>query len=99
MLLNATCGLDREVQFHRTLMSLYIIINNKLLYFNMLLQVGKRSERARTPGMYAPVARTPADRADFQQLDGDARQQETRAEKHQWSRETGTGVGRDGTFR
>jgi len=49
--------------------------------------------------MYAPVARTSADRADFQQPDGDARRQETRAEKHQWSRETGTGVGRNGTFR
>jgi len=49
--------------------------------------------------MYAPVARTSADRADFQQSDGDAGRQETRAEKHQWSRETGTSVGRNGTFR
>lgn len=65
----------------------------------MLLQVGERSERARTPGMYAPVARTSADRTDFQQPNGDARRQETRAEKHQRSRETGTGVGRNGTFR
>jgi len=64
-----------------------------------LLQVGKRSERARTPGMYAPVARTSADRVDFQQPDGDARRQETRAEEHQWSRETRTGVGCNGTFR
>jgi len=70
--------------------------NNYKIY--ILLQIGKWGERARTSRMYASVASTSADRADFQQPDGDARRQETRAEKHQRSRKTRTSSGRNGSF-
>lgn len=64
----------------------------------VMLQVGKRRERAGPSGMYAPAPRPPADRTDFYQSDSKIRRQKTGAEKHQRSCKTWTSLGSNGAF-